>query len=155
MKVTDYDPEDSVRPGPPQRLFCRSRRALQNTLWVRVAITFPWEVIREIKICIKLKNRFFPALLKLKFEGEDSVRSGPPRRHFCRAHQSLQNTLWDNLASTFPWKVIRKIKICIILKICIFSILILKFEGEVSVWDGRAQRESCSPGPDWLKSLWD
>ena len=64
MKVTDFDPEDSVRPGPPQRLFCTSRRALQNTLWVQLAITYPWEVIREIKIYIKSKKSTFPSNIK-------------------------------------------------------------------------------------------
>ena len=47
-EVEVFQPEDSVWRGRPQRLFCRSRLALQNTLLDKFDSTFPWKVIRKI-----------------------------------------------------------------------------------------------------------
>ena len=105
LKVTVFDPEDSVRSGPPQRLFCRSRRALQNSLWVHLDSTYPWKVIQKIKICINLKNRFFSTFFKLKFEGEDSVWKGWAQRQSCSPCRDWPKSLLDQLCRTTDCRV--------------------------------------------------
>ena len=107
--------EDSAWKSGAQRCFCRSRRALQNTLLIQLASTFPKKVIRKMKFVFKIKNWIFSTFLNLKFESEDwDWEMVPEAKLFTTSsstkwlldHLSISYHCWDTRAQSCVYNFI-------------------------------------------------